>query len=71
MSFFIFKTGRPTEKWIELEKRAEKHLGILVCNVVVIIPCLIENRNSASSSVKFKEDINNIDNKVDATITAY
>jgi hypothetical protein len=35
MSFFIFKTGIPTEKWIGLEKPAEKHLGFLVCNVVV------------------------------------
>jgi len=33
--FFIFKTGRPTEKWIGLENPAEKHLGIFVCNMAV------------------------------------
>ena len=54
--FSIFKTGRPTEKWIGHEKRAEKHLGILVCSVVVSTACLIENRNSAISSLKFQED---------------
>ena len=35
MYFFIFKTGKPTEKWIGLENPAEKHLGIFVCNMAV------------------------------------